>query len=53
MLVSLTLIASIAYSTWKSLPSGEKVFTPLCDHREETCRFGSNDVQATDEYSML
>ena len=22
-------MASIAYSTWKSLPSGEKVFTPL------------------------
>lgn len=24
-----TLMASMAYSTWKSLPSGEKVFTPL------------------------
>lgn len=24
-----TLIASIAYSTWNNLPSGEKVFTPL------------------------
>lgn len=22
-------MASMAYSTWKSLPSGEKVFTPL------------------------
>ena len=25
---SLTLMASMAYSTWKSRPSGEKVFTP-------------------------
>ena len=25
---SFTLMASIAYSTWKSLPSGEKVLTP-------------------------
>lgn len=25
----LTFIASMAYSTWNSLPSGEKVFTPL------------------------
>jgi hypothetical protein len=24
-----TLIASMAYSTWNNLPSGEKVFTPL------------------------
>lgn len=27
--LELTLIASIAYSTWKMRPSGEKVFTPL------------------------
>lgn len=25
----LTLMASMAYSTWNNLPSGEKVFTPL------------------------
>ena len=29
MLKCCTLIASIAYSTWKSLPSGENVLTPL------------------------
>ncbi len=29
MLGRLTLMASMAYSTWNSLPSGEKVFTPL------------------------
>ena len=29
MAVEPSLIASMAYSTWKRRPSGEKVFTPL------------------------
>lgn len=32
--VTLTFIASMAYSTWNNLPSGENVFTPLRDRCE-------------------
>lgn len=48
-------MASIAYSTWKSLPSGEKVLTPLSysDLVRNICRRNSNNSKASPDTTAL
>lgn len=55
MAVDPSLMASIAYSTWKSLPSGENVFTPrsYSERVRNIFRTFNNQITCTRQNEMF